>query len=94
MAAATYVTRAAFMVTLGGTALPAWAERALRYVPIGVLTSLVVPQVVLAHGAWALRYDNPFLWGAIASGLVTRRGGSPLLAIVLGVVVVAVVRAF
>jgi branched-subunit amino acid transport protein len=94
MAAATYITRAAFMVTLGGATLPAWAERGLRYVPVGVLTSLVVPQVVLAHGAWALRYDSPFLWGAIVSGLVAQRGASPLLAIVSGVAVVALVRGF
>jgi len=94
MAVATYVTRAAFMVALGDAALPAWVERGLRYVPVGVLTSLVVPQVVLAHGAWALRCDNPFLWGAVVSGLLARRGASPLLTILAGVLVVALVRAF
>ncbi len=93
MAAATYATRATFMVALGGAALPAWAERGLRYVPVGVLTSLVVPQVVLAQGEWALRWDSPFLWGAIATGVAARRGANPLIAIVAGVLAVALVRA-
>ena len=94
MAVVTYLTRAICLVSFGTLTLPPWVERALRYVPVGVLSSLVFPQMISPGGKLALGVDNPLLWGALTSGLVARLLGGPFMAIVLGMIVVALVRQF
>jgi len=92
MALVTYLTRAVCLVTLGTAAVPPLLERALRYVPVGVLASLIAPQVLMAESQWNLRLDNALIWGSLACGLTAYRARSPLLAVAAGMAVVALVR--
>ena len=42
----TYLLRLSFLGLIGGRAVPVWAMRLLRYVPVAVLPALVAPLVV------------------------------------------------
>jgi branched-subunit amino acid transport protein len=64
-------------------AFPPLVRDALRYVPIAVLTAIVVPMVLLPDGKhWEIDWRNAWLVGAITSGLVTWFRG-PLLAAII-----------
>jgi len=43
---ATYLVRLSFLGLIGGSELPDWSLRLLRYVPVAVLPALVAPMVV------------------------------------------------
>lgn len=46
LGAATFLIRFSFLGLIGDRALPAWALRLLRYVPVAVMPGLVAPLVV------------------------------------------------
>lgn len=46
LGAATFFIRFSFLGMIGDRALPGWADRMLRYVPVAVLPGLVAPLVV------------------------------------------------
>ncbi len=46
LGAATFAVRFSFLGLVGGRALPDWAMRLLRYVPVAVLPALVAPLTV------------------------------------------------
>jgi branched-subunit amino acid transport protein len=63
-------------------------RRALAYVPVAVLSAITVPMVLLPDGShWQLGWRNPWLAGAIASGVLALRVRSLLAAIGGGMVV-------
>ena len=54
--------------------LPAMVKRALRYVPVAVLTAIIVPMLLLPDGThWQLGWRNAYLVGGIATGLIAWR---------------------
>jgi branched-subunit amino acid transport protein len=71
MAAVTFGVRYSFFVLGDRVAFPGWARRALRYVPVAVLTAIVVPMVLLPDGShWQLSWRNAWLLGAGTSGIM------------------------
>jgi branched-subunit amino acid transport protein len=48
--AANYLVRLSFIALLANTTIPPLARRALRFVAVAMLTALVVPMVIGAHG--------------------------------------------
>lgn len=82
MTAVTFLVRYAFYALGERVAFPPLAKRALRYVPAAVLTAIVVPMVLLPDGAhWQLTWHNPWLLGALATGLIAWRFNHLLAAI-------------
>jgi branched-subunit amino acid transport protein len=74
MAAVTFGVRYSFFVLGDRVAFPAWMRRALHYVPVAVLTAIVVPMVLLPDGVhWQLHWRNAWLAGALTSGLMAWR---------------------
>lgn len=68
MAAITVAIRAAIFVLGDRIMFPPLAKQALDFVPVTVLTAIVVPMVVAPHGAGLeLTWRNPQLVGAIAA---------------------------
>jgi branched-subunit amino acid transport protein len=88
MAAITFAVRFSFFALPPQVRFPPWVARVLAYVPVAVLTAIVVPMVVMPDGAhWDVTWRNAWLPGAIASGLIAWRTGRLLLAITVGFVV-------
>lgn len=71
MAAVTFGIRYSFFILGDRVAFPAWARRALQYVPVAVLTAIVAPMVLLPDGThWQLTWRNAWLAGALVSGVM------------------------
>ena len=88
MAAITFAIRYSFFALKPETAFPPWVGRVLAYVPVAVLTAIVVPMVLIPDGQhWELTWRNEWLLGAATSGAIAWRYGKLLLAIVVGFVV-------
>jgi branched-subunit amino acid transport protein len=74
MTAVTFLVRYGFFALGERMAFPPLVQRALRYVPVAVLTAIVVPMVLLPDGAhWQLSWHNAWLVGALVTGLIAWR---------------------
>jgi branched-subunit amino acid transport protein len=88
MTAVTFLVRYAFFALGERIAFPPLVQRALRYVPVAVLTAIVVPMVLLPDGThWQLDWHNAWLLGALATGLIAWKFNHLLASIGGGMVV-------
>ncbi len=86
LGAGTFLIRYSFLGLVGGRAMPAWALKLLRYVPVTVLPALVAPMVAwpgatggetdparvsAALAALAVGAATRSLLGAIVAGMAT-----------------------
>lgn len=83
MALVTYLTRLSFLVLPDWLRVPRMVGKALKYVPVGILTALVVTGVTQSLG---------FFLGGLLSGLVAYRSGNVLLAMASGMTLVALLH--
>ncbi|AWM61121.1 AzlD domain-containing protein [Pseudomonas songnenensis] len=60
MLAITFVIRYSFFAW-PDLRFPRAIEQGLHYVPVAVLTAIVVPGMLMPEGAWALHWDNAYL---------------------------------
>jgi len=73
MAAVTALPRMLPAVLFASRPLPVWLRRWLSVVPPAVLAALLAQSVLLRQGALDARLENPFLWGALLTALLTWR---------------------
>lgn len=74
MLAITFVIRYSFFAW-PDLRFPRLIEQGLHYVPVAVLTAIVVPGMLMPEGEWALRWSNAYLLAgllAIAIAASTR----------------------
>lgn len=67
--------------------MPSWIEGALSFVPISVLSAIIVPMIFIPNGAFELHFNNPWLIGALAAFITGLVWQKQLLTIVVGVAV-------
>ena len=73
--------------------VPDWVENALKFVPVAVLTAIIMPLIVLDKGgAWDFSLNNPWLMGSVAAFVVGLWRKNALLTILVGVLVFFAVR--
>ena len=85
MALITFAIRYSFFALPADKSFPPWVGRVLAYVPVAVLTAIVVPMVLIPDGEhWSLDWRNAWLAGALASGVIAWRYNKLLVAIVVG----------
>ena len=88
MAAVTIAIRAAIFVLGDRIVFPPLVRTALGFVPVTVLTAIIVPMTVSPHGTDAeLTWRNPQLVGALAAVAVSALTRRPLLTIAVGLAV-------
>jgi branched-subunit amino acid transport protein len=88
MALVTFAIKATIFILGGRVAFPAWLQQGLGFVPVAVLTAIIVPMVLAPHGAGIeLSWRNPQLVAAIAAVLVCAATRRQLLTIVLALAV-------
>jgi branched-subunit amino acid transport protein len=93
MAVATYLTRAPLLLALARRPLPPRVRLWLRLIPLAVLPALAIPLVLAPGGRLSLSLTHPPLWGAIVVFVLAARRVNLLLAVGIGVAVVAALRA-
>lgn len=88
MAVITYAIRSAVFVLGDRLTFPPIVRTALRFVPVTVLTAIIVPMVIAPHGGGAeLTWRNAYLIAALAALGVCVMTRKPLLTIVLALAV-------
>ena len=93
MALVTYLTRAPLLMILSQRPLPPRLRLWLRLIPLAVLPALAVPLVLVDHGRLVLSIAHPPLWGAVVVLALAAWRVNLLVTVVVGVGVVAVLRA-
>lgn len=92
MVVATFPTRASFLVFGHGLRFPPALVRALGYVPVAVLTAIVVPEALAPGGLPDFSATNPYLVGTLAAGLIAWKTGRTLLAVLASFTLFALMR--
>ncbi|MFZ4816330.1 MAG: AzlD domain-containing protein [Phototrophicaceae bacterium] len=72
--------------------MPPSVARALRYVPVAVLTAITVPIMLFRGDALSFGVSNAYLYAGVAAGVVSWRSKNLLLTIVLGLAIFFVWR--
>ncbi|MFZ1341675.1 AzlD domain-containing protein [Thiothrix eikelboomii] len=87
MVAVTFSIRFILFARAHRIQLPVWLEEALAYVPVAVLTAIIMPMILMPNKQLDFSWHNPWLLGGLAAfvvGLILRK---PLVTIIVGVLV-------
>lgn len=87
LAGVSVLSRSAFFLSDRDWALPQWVQRGLQYAPIAALAAVIVPEVVMTHGALIHTAQDARLYAAAAgvAYFFWRKGAGQ---VVLGTIVV------
>ncbi|MBS3966566.1 MAG: AzlD domain-containing protein [Truepera sp.] len=80
----TFGLRLSFLALSGRLAAPDWLTRALRFVPVAVLTALVVPAIIYREGVLSLSLSNERLIAGLLAAIVAWRTRSVLATLAVG----------
>ncbi|NCD25019.1 MAG: AzlD domain-containing protein [Deltaproteobacteria bacterium] len=92
MMAVTYVPRALPVLALARRSLPEAVIRWLGFIPVAVLSAMLVPSLVATKEGLDFSTDNIFLWAALPTFLVCWKTKSFVGAVVTGMSCVALGR--
>jgi len=67
LALVTVLTRGFFLISSKPWSLPHWAQRGLQYAPIAALSAVIMPEIVMSHGALINTWQDARLF-AVAAG--------------------------
>lgn len=93
MALVTFLIRYPVLALVGRMELPARVLQGLRYVPLAVLTAIIIPEMFIRDDQFMLNLTNAYLVAGIASGLVAWRSKNLLLTITIGMAFFLIWRA-
>ena len=80
----TYLTRLSFIALLHRWNVPDWFRRGLRFVPVAVLSAIILPELTNPNGSLFLSWRNPELLAGGVAILVAWRTKNVILTIVAG----------
>lgn len=92
MVAATLSIRFPLLVLAGRLDLPAPLRRALRYVPVAVLSAIAVPMLLKPEGQWAINFSNTYLMAGVVAIATAALGRHLLMTITIGMAVFLLLR--
>lgn len=93
MTAVTFVLRYSFIGLANRWSLPAVVQQALQFVPVAVLTAIVLPDLVYVHGTYTLALGNGRIVAALVATLVAWRTRNVVLTIAVGMATLFAVQA-
>lgn len=88
----TFATRLSFIFLFGYIEIPAWFQRALRFVPPAVLTALITPELLVHNGALDISLGNLRLIAGAAAILVAWRTRNFWLTILVGMIMLVTLQ--
>ena len=83
----TFLIRFSFIALLERWQTPPLVQRALRFVPVAVLTAIIIPELVLHDGQFNPDLLNPRLLAGMVAVLVAWKTKNVILTIVVGMIV-------
>lgn len=84
MGVVTYALRLSLIAALGRWAVPALAQRALRFVPPAVLSAIILPELVRPAGVLDLSPGNARLLAGMLAAVIAWRTKNVMLTIAAG----------
>lgn len=82
----TFVIRFSFIMLLDRIVVPLWFQRGLQFVPVAVLSAIIVPEVLQPGGVLDLSPGNARLLAAVLAVVVAWRTKNTLLTIGAGMI--------
>ncbi|MGA2490676.1 MAG: AzlD domain-containing protein [Anaerolineales bacterium] len=82
----TFATRLSFILLLDRITVPDWFRRGLRFVPMAVLSAIILPELTSPNGRMWISWRNPQLLAGMVAILVAWRTKNVILTIVAGIV--------
>jgi branched-subunit amino acid transport protein len=89
---ATYATRLSFVTFFGKREMPVLILRMLRFVPMAVLSAIILPQLCLVNATVDLWLDNPRWLAGLVAGVIAWRTRNVLLTISVGMLVLWILQ--
>ncbi|MBM3145240.1 MAG: AzlD domain-containing protein [Chloroflexi bacterium] len=80
----TFATRISFILVVERWQTPTLIRRALRFVPVSVLTAIFVPELLMSAGVIALSWNNSRLLAGVVAMLVAWKTKNIIWTIVAG----------
>ncbi len=80
----TYLTRLSFIALLHRWNVPGWFRRGLRFVPVAVLSAIILPELTNPNGSLFISWRNPQLLAGGVAILVAWRTKNVILTILAG----------
>lgn len=84
MAAVTFGVRYPVLALFSRLTLPAWVMRALRFVPLAVLSAIIAPAMFIPEGTLISGVETGALFAGVVAALVAWRTKNLLLTIIIG----------
>lgn len=81
---ATFATRLSFILLLDRIKVPDWFRRGLRFVPVAVLSAIILPELTSPNGTLSLSWHNLQLLAGAVAILVAWRTRNVILTIIAG----------
>ncbi len=89
----TFATRLSFILLLDKIKVPDWFRRGLRFVPVAVLSAIILPELTSPAGTLFLSWRNPQLLAGIVAILVAWRSRNVILTITAGMAALLIFQA-
>ncbi len=89
----TFATRLSFILLLDKINMPLWFRQSLRFVPVAVLSAIILPELVQRNGALDISWHNPQLLSGAVAVLVAWRTRNVLLTIIAGMAALLLLQA-
>jgi len=86
----TFGTRLSFIFLLDRIKVPEWFRLGLRFVPVVVLSAIILPELTSPNGTLFLSWRNPQLLAGIVAILVAWKTKNVILTIVAGLAALVV----
>lgn len=84
MAAITFGIRYVLLATSGRWTLPPNIERSLKYVPVAVLSAIIIQTILVQSDDGTLSVNHAFLWSAVVAFVVARLSESLMTTVIAG----------
>lgn len=92
MASVTYLTRIGALALFRFTGVPTWLNMWLKYVPVAILTALIVPSLLLPKGYLDISFNNHYLIAGIAAGFMAYKSRNIIATLGLGMSIMLVLK--
>jgi branched-subunit amino acid transport protein len=88
----TFATRLSFIFLLDRIRVPDWFRRGLRFVPVAVLSAIILPELTSPNGDLFLSWRNPQLLAGMVAILVAWRTKNIILTIAAGMAALLILQ--
>ena len=92
MGIVTYFTRVFFFLGIKDDGMPKFVLRALKFVPVAVLSAIVAPLILAPEGRLALTYDSPYFIAGLATFAIAYLSKNLIVTVFGGIGIILIVK--